>query len=205
MATHFCIPVPTIANAVIRSTVAHLTVTQTLAYATPFVVMKHAHGMKIVPQTFAITAYVQLMEERKDVNAVIVLDVLLVIYAPNYLRVATADTVTQLFAMYQVATHGCMDVHRTINVQMSIMSVSNADQIRCIRFVFARAMAFHVFKMRIVVQTIATMVLVHLAVLKVASANFRTLRSLCPWVYMSAMGGKPLQRYGILRCCHTLM
>ena len=43
-----------------------------------------------------------------------------------------------------------------------------ADQIRHIGFVIARLMPSNVVKMRIVVQTIATMVFVHLAVLKVA-------------------------------------
>ncbi len=61
-----------------------------------------------------------------------------------------------------------MVVHQTVNVQMSVMTATNAEQIRRIGFVIAHAIAMHVIKVRIVVQTIATMVFVHLAVLKVA-------------------------------------
>ncbi len=59
-----------------------------------------------------------------------------------------------------------MVVHQTVNVQMSVMTATNAEQIRRIGFVIAHAIAMHVIKVRIVVQTIATMVFVHLAVHK---------------------------------------
>jgi len=88
----------------------------------------------------------------------------------------------QLQILYQVTTRGCMDVHRTVNVQMSIICAPIAHPIRRMQFVIASAIPPLVFKMRIVVLTIATMVFVHLAVLKVAYVTSMTTVQCVPMV-----------------------
>ena len=87
-----------------------------------------------------------------------------------------------------------MDVHRTVNVHMGIMSAPNAEQIRHIGFVIANAIMVHVVKMRIVLQTIAQMVFVHLAVPKVA---FITATAQCVLLVINVNHGQGLMVVGL--------